>query len=340
MVNLVEAQKPLLHFLVRRAGLRQHAVDVDGAGTVMTFWVPKDKVPKEKGTVQDITGSGPATAEAAASKVPAAPAAAKEGSSSSRPAVVLVHGFAAEGIVTWQFQVGVLAKQYDVYVPDLLFFGGSTTPSTDRSPGFQAECLAAALRKLGVGACTVVGFSYGGMVSFKMAEAHPDLVRSLVVSGSVVAMTDSLSEATLEGIGVKSSAELLLPESVKGLKALLSVATYRKLWFPDRLHRDYLEVMFTNRKERGELLEGLVVSNKDATVPVLPQKILLLWGENDNIFNIELAKTMKEQLGEKTTLQSISKAGHLVHLERPCVYNRLLKEFLACVTATETTNKE
>jgi len=24
------------------------------------------------------------------------------------------------------------------------------------------------------------------------------------------------------------------------------------------------------------------------------QKILLLWGENDNIFNIELAKTMKE----------------------------------------------
>jgi len=29
--------------------------------------------------------------------------------------------------------------------------------------------------------------------------------------------------------------------------------------------------MFANRKERAELLEGLVVSNKDATVPVLPQ---------------------------------------------------------------------
>ncbi|KAF8676105.1 hypothetical protein HU200_047610 [Digitaria exilis] len=41
---------------------------------------------------------------------------------------------------------------------------------------------------------------------------------------------------------------------------------------------------------------------------------------------------MKEQLGEKTMLQSIRKAGHLVHLERPCVYNRLLTEFLASVT--------
>ncbi|CAO2165673.1 unnamed protein product [Urochloa humidicola] len=291
MVNLVEAQKPLLHFLVRRAGLRQHTVDVDGAGTVITFWVPKDKVPSEKPTVQD-------------EKLPPAPANKKQ----DRPAVVLVHGFAAEGIVTWQFQVGALAKHYDVYVPDLLYFGGSTSPSTDRSPGFQAECLATALRKLGVGPCAVVGFSYGGMVSFKMAEAHPDLVRWLVVSGSVLAMTDSISEAALERIGVASSAELLLPDSVKGLKALLSIATHRKLWFPDRLHRDYLE------------------------------KILLLWGENDNIFNIELAKNMKEQLGEKTMLQSINKAGHLVHLERPCMYNRLLKEFLASVTATETPN--
>ncbi|EMS54456.1 hypothetical protein TRIUR3_25793 [Triticum urartu] len=240
MVNLVEAQKPLLHFLIKWAGLRQHTVDVDGAGTVLTFWVPKDKVPGNNSTV------APEEKQSETSKSQGV----------RRPSVVLVHGFAAEGIVTWQFQVGALAKHYDVYIPDLLYFGGST-----------------------------------------------------------------------------SSAELLLPESVKGLKALLSIAAHRRLWFPERLHRDFLEVMFTNRKERAELLEGLVVSNKDATVPVLPQKILLLWGHNDNIFNIELAKTMKEQLGEKTMLQSIDKAGHLVHLERPCVYNQRLMEFLAYATA-------
>jgi hypothetical protein len=54
------------------------------------------------------------------------------------------------------------------------------------------------------------------------------LVRSLVVSGSVIAMTNSISETTLEQIGVKSSSELLLLlESVKGL---LSIATHKKLW--------------------------------------------------------------------------------------------------------------
>ncbi|KAL1369701.1 hypothetical protein AAHE18_01G006800 [Arachis hypogaea] len=228
------------------------------SGTVMSFWVPSD----------------------------------------TKPTVVLVHGFAAEGIVTWQFQIGALTKKYSVYVPDLLFFGGSKTNKTERSPTFQAQCLAAALRKLGVEKCVVVGFSYGGMVAFKMAEMYPEIVQALVISGSILAMTDSISVTTLQELGFSSSSELLLPTSVKGLKALLSVAAHKKLWFPDRLHRDFLE------------------------------RIHLLWGEKDQIFKLELAQNMKEQLGEKSTLEGIKKAGHLVHLERPCVYNRCLKKFI------------
>ncbi|KAH1151353.1 hypothetical protein GYH30_045047 [Glycine max] len=93
--------------------------------------------------------------------------------------------------------------------------------------------------------------------------------------------------------------------------------------------RNYLQVMFTNRKERSELLEGLVITNRDVTIPNFPQRIHLLWGENDRIFKLELAQSMKEQLGNGTTFESIKKAGHLVHLERPCVYNRCLKHIIA-----------
>lgn len=309
MVNLVAAQRPLLHGLMKMAGVKPYSVQIE-AGTVMNFWVPVETIKKPKKSEKP--------------KPPIKP---------SKPVVVLVHGFASEGIVTWQFQIGALTKKYSVYVPDLLFFGDSTTDKSDRSPTFQAQCLATGLRKLGVEKCTLVGFSYGGMVAFKMAELYPDLVHSLVVSGSILAMTDSISESTLEGLGFNSSSELLLPTSVKGLKALLSVAAYKKLWFPDRLHKDFLEAMFTNRKERGELLEGLVISNQDATVPNFPQRIHLLWGENDQFFKLELAQNMKGQLGENATFQGIEKAGHLVHLERPCVYNRRLNQFLTSLHA-------
>ncbi|KAJ8485856.1 hypothetical protein OPV22_018341 [Ensete ventricosum] len=125
-------------------------------------------------------------------------------------------------------------------------------------------------------------------------------------------------------------AEFLLPVSVKGVEALFSAATYRKLWFPNCFHRDFLEVMFTNRKERAGMLEALVISKPSA---LLSGRILLLWGENDKILNLELAKNIKEQLGESVTLRSIEKARHLVHLQRPFVYNRCLKEFLALIHA-------
>ncbi|RDX67344.1 hypothetical protein CR513_53796, partial [Mucuna pruriens] len=97
---------------------------------------------------------------------------------------------------------------------------------------------------------------------------------------------------------------------------------------------ELLQVMFTNRKERGELLEGLVISNRDITVPNFPQRIHLLWGENDQIFKLELAQNMKVQLGDRTTFEGIKKAGHLVHLERPCVYNRCLKRCIASFFAS------
>ncbi|KAG6773925.1 hypothetical protein POTOM_021269 [Populus tomentosa] len=307
MVNLVAAQTPLLHGLMKMAGVQPHRVEIE-PGTVMNFWVPNGTIKKpQKGE----KNKNPTLTKP------------------NKPVIVLVHGFAAEGIVTWQFQVGALTKKYSVYIPDLLFFGSSITDKTDRSPAFQAETLVKGLKKFGIEKCIVVGFSYGGMVAFKMAELYPDLVQAMVISGSILAMTDSISEATLSELGYKSSSELLLPNSVKGLKTLLSVATYKKLWFPNKLHKDYLEVMFTNRKERAELLEGLVINNKDPTIPRFVQKIHLLWGENDQIFNLGLAQNMKGQLGETATFQGIRKAGHLVHLERPCVYNRCLKRFLA-----------
>ncbi|CAO2830462.1 unnamed protein product [Amaranthus hypochondriacus] len=302
MVNLVAAQRPLLHGLMKLAGIRPTTVDIEPEGTTMSFWVPSETLTKPN-------------------KKPNKP----------KPVVVLIHGFAAEGIVTWQFQVGALTKKYSVYVPDLLFFGGSATGASDRSPTFQAECLAAALFKLGITRCTLVGFSYGGMVAFKLAEMWPDLVEALVVSGSILAMTESISEAELNRMGFRSSSELLLPTSVNGLKTLLKIATHKNLWFPHRLHKDYLEVMFTNRKERSELLEALVIAKQNPDIPNFTQRIHLLWGENDQIFRMEIAQQMKEKLGEKATYEGIKKAGHLVHLERPCVYNRCLKRFLASV---------
>ncbi|KAG6653290.1 hypothetical protein CIPAW_05G065600 [Carya illinoinensis] len=86
--------------------------------------------------------------------------------------------------------------------------------------------------------------------------------------------------------------------------------------------------MFDHRKEKEELLEALVIDDKDFNLAHHPQ-VHLLWGENDIIFTMEVAENLKRQLRDGTTiLKSIEKAGHFVQIERPFVYNRCLKEIL------------
>ncbi|KAF9676021.1 hypothetical protein SADUNF_Sadunf09G0095100 [Salix dunnii] len=307
MVNVLTMYMPLLRGLLKLVGVRPQAVEIE-PGTVLRFWIPSD----------DQTTSN-------ANKKP------------NKPAVVFVHGFELDGILTWQFQVLALAREYAVYVPDLLFFGESFTDRTERKVVFQAECVAKGLKKLGVEKCTLVGMSYGGMVCFKMAEMYPDLVESMVVSCTAMVMTESISRASLKRIGFSSWPEYLMPDTVMGVKELLRNATYKLPWLPDFVHRSileasnlfYLHVMFGNRKERLELLDELVVSDKDFTVPHFTQKIHLLWGRDDIIFNLEEARNLKDQLEGKATLHLIENAGHLAQSERPFAYNKHLKNILA-----------
>ncbi|KAH9656672.1 AB hydrolase-1 domain-containing protein [Citrus sinensis] len=289
MVNIITVYKLLLHGLMKLVGMTQKTIDIE-PGTILNIWVPKKATEKH--------------------------------------AVVFLHAFGFDGILTWQFQVLALAKTYAVYVPDFLFFGGSITDRSERTASFQAECMVKGLRKLGVKRCTLVGVSYGGMVGFKMAEMYPDLVESLVATCSVM-FTESVSNAALERIGFDSWVDYLLPKTADALKVKLDIACYKLPTLPAFVFKHILEALFDHRKEREELVETLVISDKDFSVPRFTQKIYLLWGENDKILDMQTARNCKEQVGVNATLVSIDKAGHLPNVERPFVYNRQLRRILA-----------
>nr|XP_043626923.1 epoxide hydrolase 4-like [Erigeron canadensis] len=302
MGNIFVVLTPLVHGLVRLAGLTRQTIEIEH-GTLMNIWVPKETVMKKDGKAVYVPPK--------------------------KPVVLLLHSFAMDGIFTWFLQVLALTRDYSVYVPDLLFFGGSITDRNERSASFQAEFVANGLGKLGVEKVTLVGVSYGGMVGFKMAKSYPKLVQSMVVSGTVIEMTESISLDAYKQLGGSSWSELLNPDTIEGLKKMFSIGFRNLPWLPDFVYQNILETMFGNRKERNELLEALVVLDKNATVDInYSQMIYMLWGDDDQIFDSDSARTMKKRLGEKTRLDWIKDAGHLVPLDQPFAYNKRLKLIL------------
>ncbi|KAG2277823.1 hypothetical protein Bca52824_060378 [Brassica carinata] len=174
--------------------------------------------------------------------------------------------------MTWQFQVGSLAKKHSDYIPDLFFFGGSYSDKSDRSPAFQAHCLS--LRILGVDIFFLVGFSYGGMVAFKIVEEYPEMVRAMVVSG-IYHIFGYLIESNLNQIGFESSEDLLLPTSVKGLKTPFALAVHKSMWFPNRLFKDYLKSIFFIQHQTYSFYSifGVVLCHETSNLEHLQKKL-------------------------------------------------------------------
>ncbi|XP_058775730.1 uncharacterized protein LOC131650006 [Vicia villosa] len=163
-----------------------------------------------------------------------------------------------------------------------------------------------------------------------MSRSPPTIVNEFV-KNALICYEECMVSSLVKDFGFSSCSEMLLPSSNEELRTLLSVCVYKNIQFPNRMFNDFLKVMFSNREEKNELLEALVISYKDIHIPKFSQPIHLLWGGEDIIFKPEVAHKIKERLGNNATIEIIKKAGHMVNVERPCIYNRCLKKFLSSV---------
>jgi len=255
-------------------------------------------------------------------------------SAPEKPALLLLHEFVAGGTLNWEKQIRSFHKHFHVYVPDLLFFGASTSSRQDRTEIFQAECMVKMLHALEVyNEVSVVGCGYGGLVAFWMAHLHPKLVEKVVFVDAGTHMDSKSQKALLGQFDYDHISELLLPTTVKGLRNLASVATHKRIHnrLPEFISRNVLDVFFENqREEKVELLNNMVCGSRQA--PPLPhltqEKMLVMWGENDQITSLDLAHKLVVHLGNATELVVMEKCGHFPHIENPQKFNRILHDFL------------
>jgi pimeloyl-ACP methyl ester carboxylesterase len=98
--------------------------------------------------------------------------------------LLLLHG-AFGTVETWGKLVPTLARSRQVIAVELQ--GHGHTADVDRPLGFpqMAEDVAALLREIKVERTDVYGYSMGGTVALALAARHPDLVRKLIVHGSI-----------------------------------------------------------------------------------------------------------------------------------------------------------
>ncbi|CAN4114903.1 unnamed protein product [Withania somnifera] len=275
------------------SGLKSSTTDL-GDGTIMHCWIPKTH----------------------------------KGNNST---LLLIHGFGANSMWQWNEFITPLSSRFNLYVPDLLFFGESYTSRPERTESFQAQCVMRIMEVYGVKKMAVVGLSYGGFVGYSMAAQYPEAVEKLVLGCSGVCLEEKdMENGMFQVKSVEEAVSILLPQTPEKLRQLLKLSFYKPTKnLPSCFLNDFIDVMCTvNHQERKELIEALHNNRKLSDLPKITQPTLIVWGEYDQIFPLELAHRLKRHLGENAQLVIIKDAGHAINMEKRKEFFKHLKSFL------------
>jgi pimeloyl-ACP methyl ester carboxylesterase len=250
------------------------------------------------------------------------------------PPLLLLHGFGGNAAIQWDHQAAALARDHTVIMPDLLFFGDSTTRRANRSVEFQADTVIQLMDHLGVDEpVDAMGVSYGGFVTWGLAVKYAARVKRIILVDSPgTAYTAEDLTMACAYFGVESPHELLLPQEPEDIARLLRVVIDPAPWMPKWIARDILrDFERTDQRAQSELLDELV-DQLDASwdnVPVPQQPALLVWGENDHLFTVAVAERLQALLGDDTTLSLIEGGAHGPNRFQSRAFNRTVLAFLA-----------
>lgn len=238
------------------------------------------------------------------------------------PAVVLIHGGNLDRRM-WDDQFQLFAKQFQVIRYDVRTYGLSDMPT---KPYSDVEDLASLLRGLDVKKAHLVGLSLGGRIIIDFALEHPEMVESLVAVGPGLS-------------GFQWSPNEKWDNEVMQAVQASRVDRVTDLW----LQSDYMIPAMENAALAPRLRE-LALDNYRNWLgnPTLARRVdppaikrlgqikaptLLIVGSRDVPDIQRIVKLLKRGITQARQV-TIQGAGHIVNMEKPAEFNRVVLGFL------------
>jgi pimeloyl-ACP methyl ester carboxylesterase/glyoxylase-like metal-dependent hydrolase (beta-lactamase superfamily II) len=242
-------------------------------------------------------------------------------------AVVLVHGNGLDRRM-WDEQFDVLAREFRVLRYDVRGFGRSALPVPGQRFSHH-EDLAALLGTLGIERAHVMGSSMGSAIAADFALAHPEKTRSLVSAGPW--LYGYSSPVNREEFAYMAEVRAALAERGHAAAldawyaAPLQVGTLRHTYVVERLRAisedtPLWDFRFTSPSQ--PLRPNAAGRTAEIQVPTL-----VITADWETRSSLEVADLLARTV-PGARLVTMADAGHIMNIDQPDEFNRLLLEFL------------
>jgi pimeloyl-ACP methyl ester carboxylesterase len=220
--------------------------------------------------------------------------------------LVLVHGYPLDHHL-WDEVAPLLEDTFDLILPDLRGFGGSTAVDAFYAMEDFAEDIAGLLDRLGIEKTAIAGHSMGGYVALAFARLFPKRVLGLGLVGSQV-LADSTERKQARYQSAAEVADKGIASVVEGMAPKLTADKQLQAFARQSMERQPPAAYIGALKAMAERVDS---------TPLLPSfqfPVVLIHGDADQLIPIDRAREVKAALPQ-AHLVEIPGAGHMPMME-------------------------
>lgn len=243
-----------------------------------------------------------------------------EGGTKGKPVLMLVHGLAGSRD-NWNRVARYLTPHYHVIIPDLPGQGDSKVAADfDYSIPNLTEKLRRFAEAIHVDQnLNVAGHSMGGAVALLYAAQYPIDTKSLLLINSA-GVFKSANTPYLKDPNLLKNFIVSKPGD---FDRLFKIATQQPPFIPNELKVEQEKLMISNVTNNTNLVEQLILMSKSFTPETfalaarsIDQPTLIIWGDRDQIINVEAAAELKGLLKNAQEPIILKGVGHTPILEQ------------------------
>ena len=228
--------------------------------------------------------------------------------------IILLHGLMG-GLSNFKDVIDFFSsKNYKVVIPELPIY---TLPLKETIVTAFSDFLEDFVKFKKFNNPILLGNSLGGHIGLIFSSKNPNLVKSLVLTGSSGLYENSMGESYPKR------------ENYEYIKRKTEEVFYN----PKVATKEIVDEVFETVNNRDKLVRTLSIAksairhNMSSDLPNIETPTLLIWGENDLVTPPEVAVEFNSLL-PNSELMWIKKCGHAPMMEHPNEFNRILFNWL------------
>lgn len=252
----------------------------------------------------------------------------------SKPYLLMLHGMGTNARTNWSSQLKTLSKHFNLILPDLIYFGESTSASGDYSVDFQVKQIHEALLKLGItSSINVMGFSYGGLTAAMYNQLYqPEVIKLIIIDGPVKFYSAQMADSLANLVGVKTIKNVIVPSTIDEFNGMKKAVMSRNFPATKKLKRKMLAYFFSPTKIIRDAQMDYLFSRQSVyqtyNYGLDKTPTLLIWGAKDGVIPVSVGQNLHKAFPNATQLLVFPKAKHDVHFRNAKKVNEAVIEFI------------